>query len=110
MALVGLPMKKTMPSDDEPMHATVELVSAMAGKFVNHHYTNAIQPACKPDDHSEYWTEFTVWAHASGVASTTRDEDTDGPVTCPKCLLLMFNAIDPVRRDYLLEKGILKEL
>lgn len=86
------------------IHASVELLEAMRGKMPTlslHPFPANTFVACSGCRAEER----IVWAAGLGWV-----EDFWGPVSCPSCLLLMREAIGPVRWDFLEEKGLAPKL
>lgn len=95
-----------MKKDDSRfvVHATYELIDAMRGigPILSGPWGKDINSACGAEQGNKTYATYSETGRVLGC-----DND---PVTCPACLRLMFDAIEPVRRDYLLERGMIKEL
>lgn len=91
-------------------HASNELVWAMRGEcpardaVTERPARSARLPCCGKDRivptpalASESWPASHEGAH----------EHRHDPIDCPACIVILFKASDPVRWDYLLERGLL---
>lgn len=90
------------------IHATNDLVRSMDGLAPTDSRMNEDwpDPACTQ---KKYLTNNTVWTFTERIMSEHRTQDDVWPVTCSRCLRRMFDAIEPVRRDYLLEHGLIDD-
>lgn len=100
------------------IHASKELTHAMSGIVINGKPDEndpdiagqdcAFESACD----SERVSNFNgVWAY--GPAYTDDKTMTNGKITditCPKCIRIVFDLVNPVHRDRLLELGLIKDL
>jgi hypothetical protein len=96
------------------MHASVELVGAARGEapwpigVKESEWTGKVDgaAACGWEGGAEvvYAAEFRDRWDGTGGA------DDRGVIDCPRCLVLMREATDPVRYDYLRERGLVPEL
>ena len=84
------------------VHASKELVGAMRGVAPQIAYDRGASEvqACSGRRGD------VVWSHA-GINGTIEGK---GVVDCPDCLRLMRAATDPVRYDFLRERGLVPEL
>lgn len=95
-------------TDKRDEHASLELIKAMRNDW----------PIVEEDESTsgcgkEYYLAYGWGSYNVATGRSTREWDSTAectrPVTCTRCLRLMFDAIEPVRRDVLLMRGLIED-
>lgn len=102
-------------SDGEAvMHASVELIEAMRGVGVGWLYRaphrNRLDSEFATACTNDVTRPVVMGSHADLPTDFAHSREDRIPVDCPACLLLMREATDPVRYDFLRERGLVPEL
>ena len=88
------------------IHASVELVEAMRGMAPPDYIAKPRVACLNPNG----GLAVPAFFYEAGFARERRRSEPPHPVTCPACLCLMRAAVDPVRWDYLEERGFAPKL
>lgn len=91
------------------VHASVELVEAMGGVGGTQYDEHPIGvAACRAVVDGDF--PALAWAFDTDEGGRGSLVEDRRPVDCPTCLRLMREATDPVRYDFLRERGLVPEL
>lgn len=78
--------------------------------LTNEEWDARLPLACGGSFHLRNGGDSAVWSFLGSPTTHSGAEEDPGVVDCPDCLRLMRAATDPVRYDFLRERGLVPEL